>query len=73
LGTDPAAQGQGVGAALLAPILARCDAEGIPAYLESSKDRNVPYYQRFGFEVTGEIQLRGGPKVWPMWRTPQAG
>ena len=35
--------------------LDRVDAEHAPAYLESSKAENVPYYQRFGFEVTGEI------------------
>ena len=72
LGTDPSAQGKGVGGALLQPILDRCDAEGLPAYLESSKDRNVPYYERFGFRVTGEIHMaHGGPTVWPMWRDPQ--
>ena len=30
--------------------LDRCDAEHAPAYLESSKPDNVPYYLRFGFE-----------------------
>jgi len=72
LGTDPSAQGKGIGGALLQPILDRCDAEGLPAYLESSKDRNVPYYERFGFRVTGEIHIaQGGPTVWPMWRDPR--
>ena len=37
IGTDPAHQGRGIGTALLEPVLARCDAEGLPAYLESSK------------------------------------
>ena len=71
LGTDPKHQGKGVGGALIAPVLERCDREGTPAYLESSKESNVPFYRRFGFEVTGEIQLPKGPKVWPMWRDPQ--
>ena len=72
LGTDPKHQGRGIGASVLAPVLERCDAEGIPAYLESSKDRNVAYYERFGFTVTKEIALpRGGPFVWAMWRDPQ--
>ncbi len=73
LGTRPAAQGKGIGSALLAPVLDRCDAEGIPAFLESSKHANIAFYGRHGFEVTGEIELPfGGPTVWPMWRNPRA-
>jgi GNAT superfamily N-acetyltransferase len=71
LGTATEHQGKGVGSALLQPILDRCDAEGIGAYLESSKDRNVPYYRRHGFEVVEEIQLPKGPPVWTMWRDPR--
>jgi GNAT superfamily N-acetyltransferase len=71
LGTEPTHQGKGVGGALMAPMLERCDREGMPAYLESSKESNIPFYKRFGFAVTGEIQLPKGPKVWPMWRDPQ--
>ena len=70
LGTDPAHQGQGVGAALVAPVLAQCDAQGLGGYLESSKEQNVPYYRRFGFVVTGQIDLPRGPSIWPMWRDP---
>lgn len=72
LGTEPAEQGRGIGAALMAPVLERCDEEGVPAYLESSKERNVPYYERHGFTVTGELDLpKGGPRLWLMWRDPQ--
>ena len=72
LGTDPAHQGRGVGAALLRPVLDRCDEEGLPAYLESSKLSNVPYYARFGFDVTRELTLTGGPTMYLMWREPRA-
>ena len=72
LGTDPTHQGTGVGSAVLGPVLARCDQEGIGAYLESSKERNVPFYNRHGFEVTRELQLpKGGPPIWLMWREPR--
>lgn len=69
LGTDPDRQGQGVGSALVRTVLERADAEGLPAYLESSKERNLAFYARHGFEVTGEIHTPGGgPTLWLMWR-----
>ncbi len=71
LGTDPVRQGHGIGSALLAPVLAQCDLDGARAYLESSKERNIPFYRRHGFEVTGEVNLAGGPPVWTMWREPR--
>jgi GNAT superfamily N-acetyltransferase len=72
IGSDPTVRGGGFGQALLNSRLDRCDAEHAPAYLESSNPDNVPYYMRFGFEVTGEIKLPdGGPSMWPMWRAPR--
>lgn len=70
LGTDPVAQGRGLGTRVLEPILAQCDADGVGAYLESSKRRNVDYYARFGFRTTAVLQLPRGPKMWLMWRNP---
>ena len=72
IGTDPPRQGHGVGRALIEPLLTRADAEGIPAWLEASRPENVPYYQRFGFEVTGEIALPDGPSLFGMLREPRA-
>lgn len=68
IGVDPAHQGRGVGSALLRHVLAKVDAEGVAAYLESSSPKNVPLYQRFGFEVAGEIQHADSPVVYPMLR-----
>jgi len=70
LGTDPGRQGRGLGSALLGAGLARCDADGLPAYLESSKEANVPFYERHGFEVTETFDLPDGPRLWLMWRDP---
>ena len=43
------------------PILARAGAEGLPCYLETQNERNVPFYERHGFEVVsdGEVPKRG--------------
>jgi ribosomal protein S18 acetylase RimI-like enzyme len=72
LGTEPDRQGQGLGSALLTPVLSRADHDGQPAYLESSKERNVAFYSRFGFEVVDEFRAdSGGPPIWRMWRTPR--
>jgi GNAT superfamily N-acetyltransferase len=71
LGTDPSQQGKGLGSALLAPVLERCDHDGIPAYLESSKAANIPFYERHGFRVTEEMVLPDGPTIYPMWRDPE--
>lgn len=68
VGVDPSRQGQGLGAALLEAGLARCDAEGLPAYLESSSPRNVPLYERHGFEVVGLIKPGDHPGLIPMYR-----
>ena len=72
LGTDPAAQGQGLGSAVLAPVLEQCDRDGVGAYLESSKERNIAFYARHGFKVTAELRLPRGPSMWAMWRDPRA-
>ncbi|SEG90687.1 Acetyltransferase (GNAT) family protein [Thermomonospora echinospora] len=73
IGTDPAAQGNGLGGRLLESRLSRCDEEGLPAYLESSKESNVPFYEKYGFRVTRTIRPPGGcPPVWAMWRDPGA-
>jgi ribosomal protein S18 acetylase RimI-like enzyme len=74
LGVMPASQGLGLGSALLRSMLDRCDAQGIPAYLENSNQRNLPLYRRHGFEVTERFQLApDGPPLWLMWREPRGG
>jgi GNAT superfamily N-acetyltransferase len=70
LGTDPAHQGSGVGSALIRAVTDRCDEQGLGAYLESSKEANVPYYARHGFEVREQISSGDGPPMWLMWREP---
>ena len=72
IGVEPSAQGRGLGGALLKHALARCDREGAIAYLESSNPRNIPLYERHGFERAGEIRAgKEGPIMTPMLRQPR--
>jgi ribosomal protein S18 acetylase RimI-like enzyme len=71
LGVEPEFQGRGFGGALMQPVLNRCDGDRVPAYLESSKRRNVALYERHGFKVVEELKLpKDGPPIWRMWRDP---
>ena len=66
-GVDPPAQSCGVGGALLREFLARADADGLPAYLETDREGNVAFYRRSGFEVSGCTEILG-VCVWRMLR-----
>jgi GNAT superfamily N-acetyltransferase len=72
LGTRRDLQGQGLGTQMLQEVLTGLDTGGVPAYLESSSERNLPLYERNGFRVIGELRALGhGPTIWRMWREPQ--
>lgn len=72
LGVEPGHQGQGIGSALMAPVLSRADGEGLRCYLETANERNLVLYRRHGFEVRAEDHIPGGgPKVWMMVREPR--
>ena len=71
LGVVPEWQGRGIGSALLEPVLAHCDVERMPAYLNAGSARSRDLYARHGFAVTEEFRLPdGGPPLWRMWREP---
>ena len=71
IGAIPAARGQGVGKALLAPVLAACDRDRIPVYLENSNPANGGFYRAHGFETVATFHVGGdGPVMEPMWREP---
>jgi ribosomal protein S18 acetylase RimI-like enzyme len=74
IGTDPAVQGKGYGSALLRVVLGRCDTEAIPSYLESSKEQNLAFYHRHGYEVIEEVVVpQTENRLWLMWREPGGG
>ncbi len=71
LGVEPERQGSGLGSRLIKPGLDLCDRERIAAYLETGNERNLSFYGRHGFDVTGELTLPKGPRVWLMRREPR--
>ncbi len=72
IGCRHSEQGRGVGAALLKQGTNICDERGMPAYLECSNERNLPLYQRHGFEVrAAQAVAKNGPTAWFMWREAQ--
>jgi ribosomal protein S18 acetylase RimI-like enzyme len=73
IGVRPRAQGKGLGRKLIAPVLAACDREGLPAYLENSNPANRGFYGACGFERTGMIEAEpGAPLLEAMLRQPRA-
>jgi ribosomal protein S18 acetylase RimI-like enzyme len=71
IAADPNWIGRGLGAALMKHALARCDQDGVIAYLESSNPRNISLYERHGFRIIGEIRSGDAPVLTPMLRQPQ--
>ncbi len=72
LGTAPEWQGQGLGSAVLAPVLERCDRTGTAAVLDTATAADVRFYQRRGFVVIAEVSRPGDPRLWVMRRAPRA-
>jgi ribosomal protein S18 acetylase RimI-like enzyme len=71
LAVDPNQKAQGIGTALMRPLLAQADAERMPVYLDTHDERNVRYYQKHGFNLlrTTCIPKHGLP-IWCMLREP---
>ncbi len=69
VGVRRSAQGAGLGGALVRAGLARADKDDAAAYLENSKTRNTPLYERLGFKPTGWLPLpQGAPPLLAMLR-----
>lgn len=72
LGVNQRLQGLGIGSRLLAAGLAKVDAKGLPAFLETSSEASRALYRRHGFEVTSEYFVTpDSPPTWTMWREAQ--
>lgn len=70
LGVKAERRREGIGGAVLAPTLVHADEHRLPAYVEAGSPVAAEFYGRLGFEVHGEVRLRGAPVVYLMWREP---
>ena len=71
IGVESATRGRGLGSALLASTLRRCDQQATAAYLDATSEHNRRLYERHGFVVTAERSVSGSPSLWAMWRDPR--
>lgn len=71
LGVDPSRQGQGVGRALLQPVLEQAYHEGLVCYLDTFNEKNIQFYERNGFAITNRGQASlASPVIWTMCHEP---
>lgn len=57
IGVSPELQGQGKGSGLMNQVLEYLDSKPRPVYLETSTVRNIPWYQRFNFQIIDKLQF----------------
>jgi uncharacterized protein YhfF/GNAT superfamily N-acetyltransferase len=71
LAVEPAAQGRGIGGALIRHAIAMAEADGVPLVLETGRETNLALYRHHGFEVFDEGEAPdGGPRIWFLRRDP---
>lgn len=57
IGVDPKEQNKGIGSKLLADIINEASKKNRSVYLETSTLKNIPWYQKFGFEIYNEVDF----------------
>lgn len=72
VGTLAASRGQGIGSALMRYSLQKLDDSNLYDYyyLESSNPKNVPFYERHGFVVIGDINVMGEKATYMIRKKP---
>ena len=57
IGVNPSNQNRGIGSAFIKEVIDKCEKERRPIYLETSVERNLSFYQKFGFEIFQSLYL----------------
>ena len=57
IGVDPEHQHLGIGSSLLKEVLEKAGNENLPTYLETSTLINLPWYEKYGFEIYNRLEL----------------
>jgi ribosomal protein S18 acetylase RimI-like enzyme len=57
IGVNPSQQHKGIGSAFIQEVIEECERKKRPIYLETSVLRNLPWYQKFGFEIFQTLEL----------------
>lgn len=57
IGVEPTEQHKGIGSWLLQQIFVEANEKGLPVFLETSTQINLPWYERFGFEIYDRLFL----------------
>jgi ribosomal protein S18 acetylase RimI-like enzyme len=72
IAVDPDRQGQGIGTILMQPGLEHADAQQLPCYLETHDEKNLPFYQKQGFDMVRSEQVPGSElRFWCFVREPR--
>jgi GNAT superfamily N-acetyltransferase len=57
IGVNPSKQNKGIGSAFIKEVIHKCEKQERPIYLETSVERNLPFYKKFGFEIFQSLNL----------------
>lgn len=57
IGVNPLLQGKGIGSAFIQEVIRECERKNRPVYLETSMEKNLLFYNKFGFEIFQSLQL----------------
>ncbi len=68
IGVGSLLQRRGAGRQMIEAQLNRFKKENIPCYLETSEDRNIAYYERYGFDLIHQYRIHNVPVFCLLWK-----